>query len=168
MKKVILAIFLLIVASALYSCYEEGKRAEQAAADEATQAAKVKKAQADFEAKLTPQQRQKREQERIKEERDLSRANAIRLQTFRVVESSLVQMGVDATVGAIGDASTVSNQHMVIMGPGVTHLFMRQFAAEPDMRRTLLKVGFYDVTFMSGRGITDWVGKWNLFYNTLE
>jgi hypothetical protein len=111
-------------------------------------------------------ERQRREQAGIKAEQTLLHENLIRAAAFHVLENKLVQMGVDATVGGIGDASTPTNQHMVIVGPGVTHLFMRQFAAGSGMRSALTKVGFLDVTFMVDK--FTWVGTWNLANNTLE
>jgi hypothetical protein len=122
------------------------------------------------EAKLTPQERQKREEARVREAKErtlrIARCSAV----CKNIESYLVQSGKDITIGAVANNNNDADygQYIAVVGPVVDHLFMRQFAGAEDMRGILQKVGVVDVVFMSGRGLTAWVGKWNLASNTLE
>ncbi len=181
MKKIIYTIILAIIAVSIYSWYERDRERQEDAALAARLTAVNGRAQAEEEAKLTPEERQKRGQARIKEakEREQARIKELKERTLRIarcsavcknIENYLVQSGKDVTIGAVANSNNDADygQHIAVVGPGVDHLFMRQFAGAQDMRGILQKVGVVDVVFMAGHGLTDWVGKWNLASNTLE
>ena len=79
----------------------------------------------------------------------------------RELESRLVDTGYDVQVILMSD----NNRNMVIYGPGVTRLMARQMATQSSGRQ-LKKIGFVKVVFM--RSQYDWVGEWDVFYNTIR
>lgn len=77
------------------------------------------------------------------------------------IESNLLGQGYDVNVILLSD----NNRGMVILGPGVSRLMARQFAASGIGPR-LKKIGFVKVIFM--RDQYDWVGEYDVFYNTIR
>jgi len=79
----------------------------------------------------------------------------------RELGSRLVNSGYDVDITLMSD----NNRNMVIYGPGVSRLMARQMATRSSAQR-LKSIGFTKVTFM--RSQYDWVGEWDVFYNTIR
>jgi cell division septation protein DedD len=71
-------------------------------------------------------------------------AALLRVYECRELQDALTQEGYDVDVKVSDSALTT----LVMIGPGVSHLFIRQLLADPEGRRGIKKAGFMRVNFM--------------------
>ena len=94
-------------------------------------------------------------------EKNRKREQLLRLGACAQIENALVANGYDVQVMPMRD----NDRHIVIVGPPVNRLFVRQ-VANSGIGRRLKQRGICKVTFM--RDQFTWVGEWDVFYGKIE